>query len=131
MTMSSEENNPRAAATEPAPVKRSRRGWYLLLIVLLVVGGWFVLSGRAGTPAAKRGVKPAAPPSPVLALPARKGDVGVYLDGLGSVTALNSVTVRSRIDGQLMEVRFREGQSVKRGELLAVIDPRPFQVQLT
>jgi len=68
---------------------------------------------------------------PVTALPTRTGDLGVYLNGLGTVTARNTVTVRSRVDGQLMRVNFREGQIVRAGELLAEIDARPFEVQLT
>ena len=66
----------------------------------------------------------------VVASAAKRGDIGVYLTGLGTVTALNTVTVRSRVDGELMDVAFREGQLVSKGELLARIDPRPFEVQL-
>ena len=57
-------------------------------------------------------------------------DVPVYLTGLGSVTAFNTANIKSRVDGQIMQVNVREGQNVKQGELLIVIDPRPFQVQL-
>ncbi len=67
---------------------------------------------------------------PVLADPARLANVPVYLDGLGSVTAFYTVTVRTRVDGQLMSVNFQEGQDVHEGDLLAEVDPRPFQVQL-
>jgi multidrug efflux system membrane fusion protein len=66
----------------------------------------------------------------VVAAKARLGDMPVYLNGLGSVLAFQTVSVRSRVDGQLLSVAFQEGQLVHQGELLAEIDPRPFQVQL-
>ncbi len=67
---------------------------------------------------------------PVGVATAERRDVPVYLKGLGSVTASNTVSVKSRVDGQLAQVNFKEGQNVNKGELLAVIDPRPFQVAL-
>jgi multidrug efflux system membrane fusion protein len=69
-------------------------------------------------------------PIPIIATPVTTADVGVYLTGLGSVTPLATVVVRSRVDGQLMRLHYREGQLVKARDLLAEIDPRPFQVQL-
>ncbi len=68
---------------------------------------------------------------PVGVAPAEVRDLPVYLNGLGSVEAFNTVVVKSRIDGQLVEVHFREGQEVEKGDLLAVIDPRPYQVALS
>ncbi len=67
---------------------------------------------------------------PVAVATAERRDVPVYLKGLGSVTASNTVSVKSRVDGQLAQINFREGQHVNKGDLLAVIDPRPFQVAL-
>ena len=68
--------------------------------------------------------------TPVVSGVAKKQDVNVYLSGLGTITPLRTVTVRSRVDGELVKVHFTEGQAVKAGDLLAEIDPRPFQVQL-
>jgi multidrug efflux system membrane fusion protein len=67
---------------------------------------------------------------PVTVALAQQQDLPIYLNGLGSVTAYYTVNVKSRVDGQLVQVRFREGEFVRKGDLLAVIDPRPYQVQL-
>jgi len=69
-------------------------------------------------------------PLPVMARPARSGDINIYLDGLGAVTPIANVTVRTEITGQLMQIAFKEGQMVNQGDLLAVIDPRPYDVAL-
>ena len=73
---------------------------------------------------------PPVRPVPVAVEPARTGDIAMHLDGIGTVTPRATVTIRSRVDGELVAVHFVEGQHVVRGELLAEIDPRPFEVQL-
>jgi len=103
-----------------------------LVVLAIIVGGWWFLANRsASTSGPGRPGDPGAKASPVVAAKVRQGEIDVYLNALGTVTPRNVVTVRSRVDGQLMRVSFREGQLVKAGELLAEIDPRPFEVQLT
>ncbi|ENN8409511.1 MdtA/MuxA family multidrug efflux RND transporter periplasmic adaptor subunit [Serratia marcescens] len=87
-------------------------------------------AGKTGAGRAAGGRR-GAPMSPVQAATATQQTVPRFLSGLGTATAANTVTVTSRVDGQLMAIHFTEGQQVKAGDLLAEIDPRPFQVQLT
>ena len=112
---------------------RGRRWWFWLLAAGVLAGGaYVVLTVWSHDPARAARTRPdaIARPVPVVATPVRTHDMGVYLTGLGSVTPLSTVTVKSRVDGQLMSVRFREGQVVNSGDMLAEIDPRPFQVML-
>lgn len=122
-------NAPDAISAESASTRPAfLRGWRLWAMAggALLLGLFlFFRSGKKG-PAAN----PAGRPVPVAVAQARKGDMAVHLTGLGTVTALNSVTVKSRVDGQLVRVAFTEGQMLRQGYLLAEIDPRPFQVQL-
>ena len=112
-----------------------RRRWWigLLAVCLLAIGAYVFLISGGGAPsrAAAPGPTPLTRAVPVMTVPARARDVGVYLTGLGAVTPLNTVTVHTRVDGQLMNVRFQEGQLVRQGDLLAEIDRRPFQAQFT
>jgi multidrug efflux system membrane fusion protein len=105
----------------------------LLAACLLAVGGYALVTktGETQSRAASQGAKSPARSTPVVAVAAKASDIGIYLTGLGSVIPLNTVAVKSRVEGHLMRVLFREGQTVRSGELLAEIDPRPFQVQLT
>ncbi len=109
-----------------------RRVWSWLvglgLLLLALVGARSLAARRTAAEAAARGRE--ARPVPVVTAPARTGDIPVYLRGLGTVTAFNTATLKSRVDGQLLSVPVKEGQTVREGELLAQIDPRPFEVQL-
>ncbi len=127
-----------AASARPGKPKssRRRRRWlWLTLAALLVLGlgayVWSRVSAAKAASAAKALAAKGPPPIPVVAATARKGDIGVYYSGLGAITPLATVTVRSRVDGQLMSVRYREGDTVQKGDLLVEIDDGPYQAALT
>ena len=116
---------------EPQGPKRHRGLWIFAGALVLV--GIAIAVSRSGqaSEAAKAAAKARAQAAiPVVVAEAKIGDFPVYLTGLGTVTPLATVTVHSRVDGELLSVAFREGQLVHEGEVLAEIDPRPFQVQL-
>ena len=126
----SEPNTPDASEPDRATKEQHHAWWFVVIPVVILALGVYLFQSRR-VPAAELGTKPRLPGIPVSVALARTADVSVYISGLGSVIPISTVNVKSRVDGQLMEVHFLEGQSVKRGDLLATIDPRPFQVQLT
>jgi multidrug efflux system membrane fusion protein len=111
-------------------------GWVLLIAAVGAVGyfGWQRFYGpnpRAKTESAQKSAPPTSnAPVRVTVKPVEKADFPVYLTGLGNVQGFNTVVVRSRVDGQIDQIAFREGQLVNQGELLAEIDPRPYQAAL-
>jgi multidrug efflux system membrane fusion protein len=121
------------ALTRPGP--RARRWPWLLAAVVIAAAAlvaWYWFGHGSGDQAKSGGKGDAASRAmPVVAAPVRKGNIDVSIDALGTVIPRNVVVVRPRVDGQLLSVAFREGQTVKAGELLAQIDPRPFEVMLT
>jgi membrane fusion protein, multidrug efflux system len=127
-----------SSANSPAPTPKSRAWLWILILAALAAGVWYYRSRSTSqaqdtsAPAAKgrSGSGQGTFVVPVVVAPAQRGDLPVYFNGLGTVTAFNTVTVHSRVDGQLISVAFTEGQFVHEGDLLAEIDPRPFQVQL-
>jgi membrane fusion protein, multidrug efflux system len=127
-----------ASPATRSPEKRSSNARWLWLLVLAILGaGAWYLWPKGGSPTAtstkstgKGGKKGGSGAVPVVAAKARKGDISVYITGLGSVVPINTVTVKSRVDGQLMTVHYHEGDIVHEGDLLVEIDPRPYQVQL-
>src|SRR6516225_5742967 len=109
-----------------------RRGWYLAggFAVLVVMAGGFIGWQRLAQGPGTATVSAPPPAVPVTVATAEVRDVPVYLTGFGTVQAFNTVTIRTQVDGQLIKVAFTEGQDVKAGDLLAQIDPRPFQATL-
>lgn len=132
-----EAHETRSSSTVSTRSGSKSRWWLWLLAIMITVGAVWFYRGRAadansaapGSGASTAGTR--GPLTiPVVVATATKGDLPVFYNGLGSVNAFNTVTVRSRIDGQLISVAFKEGQTVKAGDVLAEIDPRPYQVQL-
>jgi multidrug efflux system membrane fusion protein len=112
---------------------RDRRVIVFAVAAVLIAAIAFIIHQRskgAAAASARSEQQAAQRPVPVVAAQAQKKDVPIYLDGLGSVTAFKTVTVRSQVDGRLEQVLFREGQAVRAGEQIARIDPRPFLNQL-
>jgi len=113
--------------------ERLSRPWaWISILSILVVVGYFVVSRIVRTRSAS--AQPSAAMHavvPVAAAAATRGDLSRYLTAIGSVTAFNTVTVKTRVDGQIVKVAFKEGQTVHQGDVLVQIDPRPYQAALS
>jgi len=124
------------APAAPSPPKRessaAKMAGFVALCLLIVAGAVWLSRHHAATAAKKGpgGGRMEMPPVPVVAGTAAQKDVPIYLGGLGTVQAFNTVTVRARVDGQVTKIAFTEGQDVRAGDLLAQIDPDPYRTAL-
>ena len=107
------------------------RAKLIIIVAALIASGGAVVAARHLHAATETGQAAAPPPAvPVVAETVHQGDVPIYLRGVGTVIAYNNVIVRSQITGQIVKIAFNQGQTVHQGDLLAQIDPRPYQAQL-
>jgi multidrug efflux system membrane fusion protein len=134
-------NIPNPEPTHASSDKPRKRGfiWLVFFALVAAVAGYAVYKagqpgqiiqkgGRGGS--GGRGRRAGLGPTPVSVTKAKLGSMPVFRKGLGNVTAYYTVAVKSRVDGQLMSVNFQEGEMVRKGQIVAVVDPRPFEVQL-
>jgi multidrug efflux system membrane fusion protein len=133
LTKPTPEPKPAAKTSDSQPRKRRWTVWIAAVCVLLG-GGTYLLSQRADSTGSggggKSGGKTGGKGSGAIPVSVEKvtvGNMGVYITGIGTVTPVYTVTVASRVAGELMEVRYREGQIVHKGDVLAIIDARPYQ----
>ncbi len=115
------------------PANTSARKWIVLLVILTAIAAVVWIIHRNGQKQAAQSQKMEAAanrPTPVQTQPVQQRTMPIYLTALGTVTAYNTVTIKPRVDGQLLQVNFREGQAVRKGQLLLEIDPRPYQAAL-
>ena len=110
---------------------RKNRWWLWLLVAVLVLGAIAIWQRHGATPEAKTTGDPAMRAVTVSTAVARQGDIGIFLDALGTVTPVYTVTVTSRVQGEIMNVYYREGQMVRKGDPLLEIDPRPYEAAVT
>ena len=124
------EQPPGPGSPEPRPA-RVHRTWILVGIGLLILVGVFLVK-RARGPAGQQPGGPGAQARvvPVGVTAAERRDVPIWVEGLGNVTSLATVTIRARVSGQIVSIAFQEGARVKQGELLVQVDPRPFKIAL-
>jgi membrane fusion protein, multidrug efflux system len=127
---------PQPPTAPPSRPRRKRWLWIAVVIALALLAIFFLT--RKHTPAAgqKTGAKDggragASAATPVVAVQATQGNIGVYVTGLGAITPIYTVTVKSRVDGELVKVYFKEGDSVRQGDPLVEIDPRPYEAVVT
>jgi multidrug efflux system membrane fusion protein len=106
---------------------------WILIAVIILIGGFVYFRHRQAAAEAAAKAKAAQQPRavPVVTATAKKGDIGVYVEALGAVTPVYTVNITSRVQGQVMNVFYKEGQMVRKGQPLLEIDPRPFQAALT
>ena len=118
-----------AAATESR--QPGRHWWIWILVVAAIVGGYLLYRWHSASVAASVKATPPMRGVPITTATAQLGDIGVYITAIGTVTPVYTVTVTSRVQGQIIQVNYREGQMVHKGDPLLDIDPRPYQAQLT